>query len=121
MFSFTHVHSSRNFGGFYELALYLSYLKLFSAFDQSMYVSVSTMVGDPLIDRSWKKVSLPIFYGGLGIRLASLHTAAAYICSWSQSSTVIFNVLGSAQFQAVYLDSACGYLAKVVIGLIRPP
>ena len=63
-------------------------------FDLAMFKALSDLVGGSLSDWSWKKASLPISLGGLGVRQASLYASAAYIGSLDQSKQLVSNILG---------------------------
>ena len=54
-----------------------------------MYDFISDLAGGPLSDWSWLKASLPVSYGGLWIRQASLHTPADFIGFYVQGQSLI--------------------------------
>ena len=76
-----------------------------------MYDFISDLAGGPLSDWSWLKASLPVSYGGLGIRRASLHAPAAFIGSYAQGQSLIEDILGHSPSTSPHLSPALADLA----------
>ena len=55
------------------------------AFSRDVRGAIETITGDLVDDRSWAQAQLPVRHGGIGLRCASRHAAAAYLASVSQS------------------------------------
>ena len=81
------------------------------SFVKSIYYSLSNLVGGSLSTWSWDKASLPVAFGGLGLRRASLHAPAAFIASSFQSESLISDILGFDPSPSVHLPAALQSLA----------
>lgn len=62
------------------------------AFDEALRESASAVVGKPLPDHSWQIAQLSLAQGGLGLRLPTLHSAAAYLGSVRASADLCSQV-----------------------------
>ena len=58
-----------------------------------------------LIGPAWSKASLPISFGGLGVRQTSLFASAALIGSLDQSKELVSDILGHIPSTSVHLAS----------------
>ena len=81
------------------------------SFDESIYDSLSNLVGGSLSTWSWDKASLPVALSGLGLRRASLHAPAAFIASSFQFESLISDILGFDPSASVHLPAALQSLA----------
>ena len=63
-------------------------------FDSSVRESLERILGGPISDAKWKQASLPVSQGGLGLRSALSHSAAAFISSFSDSQSIIEDIIG---------------------------
>ena len=79
------------------------------ALDSALYDSVVELTGSPLSEWVWKKATLPVSMGGLGIRLSSLHAPAAFISSVVQSGPLVSSILN--RLTAVLLGNSVAQLA----------
>ena len=64
-------------------------------FDEALRDTTSEVAGKALPDYSWHIAQLPSAKGGLGLRLPTLHSAAAYLSSVRASSDVCKQIDGS--------------------------
>jgi hypothetical protein len=86
-----------------------------TSFDNLMFDSLSHLVGCHLSDWSWSKASLPIRLGGLGLRRASLHAAAAFVASFNHCVVlVVADMLGFAPPPSSHFVSALRDLSQSV-------
>ena len=63
-------------------------------FDTIMREALSDMAGSPLSDWAWEKATLPTTFGGLVLRLGSLHAPVAFLCSVAASLNLVQSILG---------------------------
>ena len=75
-------------------------------FDDALRDAASAVAGKPLPDYSWQIAQLSIAKGGLGLRLPSLHSAAAYLSSVRASSDLCKRVDGG--FDPSDMDGGLG-------------
>ena len=76
-----------------------------TVFDDLIRDTLSDIAGGPLSDWSWRKASLPVSLGGLGLRNASTTAPAAYISSTSETKESVEALLQSPP-QPLHLDHA---------------
>ena len=86
------------------------------SFDESIYDSLSNLVGGSLSTWSWDKASLPVALGGLGLRRASLH-APAFIASSFQFESLISDILDFDLSPSAHLPAA---LQSIALSANRP-
>ena len=63
-------------------------------FDDSVRNSLERLLGSPMSDDKWTQASIPVSQGGLGLRSAALHSAGAFISSFSDSHSIIEDMTG---------------------------
>ena len=68
-------------------------LHLLQEFDSTTREALSRICGGPVSDFSWEQAKLPISMGGLGLRAAEDHAAAAYSTSFLSSQQLICSLL----------------------------
>ena len=56
--------------------------------------ALESILGSPLSDWSWTKVSLPSSHGGINLHSASLHAPAAFLASDHNSRALVEHMLG---------------------------
>lgn len=101
-----------------KLSVYLrtcnpvSLIPLYGSFDSLMLSSLSASIGAHLDQWSWLKASLPVSMGGLGLRKAAVHSAAAYYSSLHGSASTLEDILGYLPDLSPLLDSCCPLLAQ---------
>ena len=83
-----------------------------TVFDDLIRDTLSDIAGGPLSDWSWRKASLPVSLGGLGLRNASTTAPAAYISSTSETKESVEALLQSPP-QPLHLDHAINELSKL--------
>ena len=66
-------------------------------FDMAVKESVEEVMGTPLPPHQWDQACLPISLGGLGLRSAASHGAAAYIASVGDSELLVQAIRGRHQ------------------------
>ena len=66
-------------------------------FDSTTRESLSRILGGAVSDRSWEQAKLPISMGGLGLRAAEDHAAAAFSISSLSSRPLLQSLLGLEQ------------------------
>ena len=66
-------------------------------FDMAVKESVEEVMGTPLPPHQWDQACLPISLGGLGLRSAVSHGAAAYIASVGDSELLVQDIRGHHQ------------------------
>ena len=81
------------------------------SFDDLIRETLTEIAGGPLPEWTWRKASLPIHFGGLGLRNASTTAPAAYIGSTSEAKASI-EVLCGLSTQPPHLDHALKELSK---------
>ena len=80
-------------------------------FDVLMREAVSDLAGCSLSSWAWLKSSLPSSLGGLNIRHATLYAPAAFIGSFQQSESVIYDILGHPAKVPQHLPNALAWAA----------
>ena len=58
-------------------------------FDQAIRTTIEATLGTPLTQQQWAQASLPTSTGGLGLRLAASHGAAAYLASVGATESMV--------------------------------
>ena len=81
------------------------------SFDDLIRETLTEIAGGPLPEWTWRKASLPIHFGGLGLRNASTTAPAAYIGSTSEAKASIEALCGLST-QPPHLDHALKELSK---------
>ena len=66
-------------------------------FDMAVKESIEEVLGAPLRPHQWDQASLPVSLGGLGLRRAANHGAAAYIASVGDSELLVQDIRGHHQ------------------------
>ena len=66
---------------------------LLQEFDSTTREALSRICGGPVSDLSWEQAKLPISMGGLGLRAAEDHAAAAYSTSFLSSQPILRSLL----------------------------
>ena len=69
-------------------------INIFDEFDSFQRTTFENILGTVLSNESWHQACLPINKTGIGIRRASDQIKAAYICSVSQSATLVELITG---------------------------
>ena len=101
-----------------KLSVYLhtcnpvSLIPLYDSFDSLMLSSLSASIEAHLDQWSWLKASLPVSMGGLGVRKAAVHSAAAYYSSLHGSAFTLEDILGYLTDVSPLLNSCCPLLAQ---------
>jgi hypothetical protein len=67
----------------------------FRGFDHLQRRTLGQLMGQSLTDKAWIQATLPIGMGGIGLRSAEVHSAAAYLASMSQVSSIVSRLLPS--------------------------
>ena len=68
------------------------HLHLLEAFDGAVRGALEGIIGSPLSPPQWQQASLPVAKGGLGLRAARKHGAAAYLASLSASQIIVQDI-----------------------------
>ena len=68
--------------------------QLLTQFDQLTREALTRILGAPLNDLQWDQAKLPVSLGGMGLRAADDHGAAAYSTSFLQSQPLVGQLLG---------------------------
>ena len=68
---------------------------LLTQFDQLTREALSRILGAPLNNLQWDQAKLPVSLGGMGLRAADDHGAAAYATSFLQSQPLVGQLLGA--------------------------
>ena len=80
-------------------------------FDHTLREALESIVGGPLSDWSWLKISLPSSLGGLNLRSASLHAPAAFLAACSSSQSLVEGLLGHPPSLSPHTSPAVSALA----------
>ena len=80
-------------------------------FDRALRKALESIVGGPLLDWSWLKVSPPSSLGGLNLRSASLHAPAAFLAACSNSQSLVEGLLGHPPSPSPHTSPAVSALA----------
>ena len=76
-------------------------------FDWAVRGALEAILGTPLTSPQWQQASLPVASGGLGLRLADTHGAAAFISSFGASQLLVQEMRWRQQdFNGTNVDSA---------------
>jgi hypothetical protein len=67
----------------------LQHQQFLNNFDSAVRVALEAILGAPLTPAQWAQASLPIHLGGVGLRRAGGHGAAAYLSSLSASDHLV--------------------------------
>ena len=70
---------------------------LLSQFDRETRESLNRILGAPLDDLQWRQAKLPVALGGMGLRAAMDHGAAAFSTSLLQSQPMVRQLLNTAE------------------------
>ena len=70
---------------------------LLAQFDLTTREALSRILGVPLNDLQWRQAKLPVHLGGMGLRAAMDHGAAAYSTSLLQSQPLVRQLLNAAE------------------------
>ena len=66
-----------------------SHKEILEDFDQTVKQSVEDVFGTPLPPLQWDQASLPLSLGGLGLKRATKHAAAAYLASVGDAELLV--------------------------------
>ena len=76
-------------------------------FDWAVRETLEGILGTPLTSPQWQQASLPVASGGLGLRLADTHGAAAFLSSFGASQLLVQEMRWRQQdFNGTNVDSA---------------
>ena len=70
---------------------------LLAQFDLITREALGRILGTPLNDLQWRQAKLPVSLGGMGLRAALDHGAAAYATSYLQSQPMVKQLLGAEE------------------------
>ena len=104
-------------------------------FDLAVKESIEGVLGAPLPPQQWDQASLPLSLGGLGLRRAAKHGAAAYLASVGDAALLVQDIRGQRGTegldgeralaslnlqlgQVLSLEEACSLRQKALSGLI---
>ena len=79
---------------------------LLAQFDLITREALSRILGSPLSDLQWRQAKLPVHLGGMGLRAALDHGAAAYSTSLLQSQTLVRQLLNITDDELAPLSPA---------------
>ena len=85
-----------------------------SRFDALMREALGSVIGHTLDDKQWNQAALPVSMGGMGLRLAALHSSASYVSSVAQSFQLVAEILSPLSYTPTHLDDAMESLNSVV-------
>ena len=98
----------------------------YQRFDEIQYSALEDILGSPLSPLAWRQASLPVSLGGLGLRSASSHAAAAYLSSLAQTKPTVDHILMSFPFRhdldfpISFFRAAAGSLSPSVLETLTP-
>ena len=73
-------------------------------YDRAVRDALEGILGCPLTPAQWKQASLPTAMGGLGLRSASDHSAAAYLASVTAAGMLVQEIQQAGQAQGREID-----------------
>jgi hypothetical protein len=91
-------------------------------FDKVLQESLQTILNTKLDESSWNQASLPVTFGGIGVRKSQDVALPAFISSVYGAQETVENLLPIriAQEKPVYLDSALGLWQNKAVGASLP-
>ena len=98
----------------------------YKRFDEIQYSALEDILGSSLSPLAWRQASLPVSLGGLGLRSASSHAAAAYLSSLAQTKSTVDQILMSFPFRhdldfpISFFRAAAGSLSPTVLETLTP-
>ena len=83
-----------------------NHLLFLDRFDKAVRDALEGILGSPLTPSQWQQASLPSALGGLGLRSARCHAAAAYLGSLTAAGLLVQDIQQAGQAQGVQLPSS---------------
>ena len=85
------------------------------SFDWAVRQALEAILGTPLTSLQWTQASLPVAKGGLGLRLADSHGAAAFLSSYGASQLLVQEMRWRQQdFEVTNVDDALAELNNLL-------
>ena len=85
------------------------------SFDWAVRQALEAILGTPLTSSQWTQASLPVAKGGLGLRLADSHGAAAFLSSYGASQLLVQEMRWRQQdFEVTNVDNAMAELNNLL-------